>query len=200
MNSSKRIAKKLYSLQHQYLDNFVFIHINKTGGSSVEKALKIPFEHKTALEKIDELGYDNWLKKFTFTVVRNPWDKVVSHYQYRVQTNQTDLGGNSLGFKDWLRLAYGEKNPLYYDKPKMFMPQSDWISDQEGRILVDHVCRFENLSDDFDYVCKKLKKSVKLPHLKASKRGCYRDYYDDAAAEIVAHYFSNDIEQFGYRF
>jgi len=40
------------------MDGFLFIHINKTGGSSIEQALKIPQEHATAAEKIAELGGD----------------------------------------------------------------------------------------------------------------------------------------------
>lgn len=200
IRASNKIVKKIHRLQHKYIDNFVFIHINKTGGSSIEKALKLPLEHKTAQEKIKELGDKNWSNKFTFAVVRNPWDKVVSHYHYRVQTNQTNLGNNPINFKDWVRLAYGEQNPTYYDQPKMFMPQFDWIADNEGRILVNFVGQFENLTEDFNYVCKKLNKTVELQHYKASKRGSYRDYYDDKTIEIIAHWFSKDLEKFEYKF
>lgn len=181
-------------------DNFVFIHINKTGGSSIEKALNLPFEHKTALEKIAEIGRQEWESRFIFSVIRNPWDKVVSHYHYRVQTNQTGLGVNTIGFKEWVRLAYGNKDPLYYDKPKMFMPQVDWLTDGNRRILVDFICRFENLDEDFRVVCSEIGRNASLPHLKASKRGNYRDYYDSKTVEIVARWFSKDIENFGYAF
>ncbi len=194
-----RLAWELGTLRHRYFDNFIFIHINKTGGSSIEKALKIPFEHKTALEKIEEIGREQWESKLAFTVVRNPWDKVVSHYHYRVQTNQTDLGVRPVGFKDWVRLTYGNKDPFYYDIPKMFMPQSDWITDHDGQIIVEFICRFENLNDDFNHVCKKLGKTVSLPHIKASKRGHYRDYYDEETVEIVARWFKKDIKTFAYR-
>ena len=50
---------------------FVFIHINKTGGS-IELALGCPPEHKTAVVKRKELGKDAWKKLFSFTSVRNP--------------------------------------------------------------------------------------------------------------------------------
>ena len=51
---------------------FHFIHINKTGGSSIELALRLPPEHKTAIQKIDEVGREVWLDAFNFCVVRNP--------------------------------------------------------------------------------------------------------------------------------
>ena len=115
--AGNRLTLKIATLRHSYIDNFIFIHINKTGGSSIAKALKLPVNpktvyHKTALEKIGEIGRQQWENRFTFTVIRNPWDKVVSHYHFRVQTNQTNLGIRRIGFKDWIRLAYGDKDPL----------------------------------------------------------------------------------------
>ncbi len=194
------LARKAAQLRHRYLDDFVFIHINKTGGSSIEKALNLPFEHKTAIEKIDEIGRRQWDRRYSFTAVRNPWDKVVSHYHYRVQTNQTDLAIETVDFKKWVQLTYGSMDPIYYDKPKMFMPQSDWIVDRDGKVVVNFICRFENLSNDFRQVCSKLGKAAQLPHLKASKRGHYSLYYDDATEEIVGTWFAKDLENFGYQF
>ena len=191
-------AKKLRSL---YFDKFVFIHINKTGGSSIEKALNLPFEHKTALEKIKEIGPYRWDKKLSFTVVRNPWDKVVSHYHYRVQTNQTGMGDGHIGFNEWVKKAYGEKDRRYYDHPRMFLPQIDWISDQRGRILVDRILRFEKLTDDFNSLAHELKIVTRLPHVKKSnRRRDLRHYYDHESISIICEYFSSDISVFGYKF
>ena len=129
---------------------FVFVHINKTGGSSIEQALGIRFQHRTAMELVADMGMEQWRNHFSFSVVRNPWDKVLSHYSYRVLTNQTGMADGHIGFTDWVCEAYGRKNPTYYDKPKMFMPQVDWISDEQGRILIDYVARFESLQSGFD--------------------------------------------------
>ncbi|MGB6167273.1 MAG: sulfotransferase family 2 domain-containing protein [Geitlerinemataceae cyanobacterium] len=178
----------------------VFIHINKTGGSSIGVALGLKWEHKTAIEKIEEIGRKQWDKKLTFAWVRNPWDKVVSHYCYRVKTNQTNLAVNPIEFPDWVKLSYGEKNPEYYDKPKMFMPQSDWITDVSGEVLVDFVGRFENFERDFQKVCDRLKYKAKLPHKKKSERGEYQSYYDRESRKIIEKWFCEDIDRFGYKF
>ncbi len=200
---AKRIlAHELHSLRHRYLDNFIFIHINKTGGSSIEKALNIPFAHRTALEKIEKIGRQQWENKYTFTIVRNPWDKVVSHYHYCLQKDKTVIGVriSTIGFADWVKLFYGNKDSLHGKAPtRMFMPQSNWITDHDGQILVNFICRFENLNDDFNYVCGKLGKTAILPHVKPSNHGNYRDYYDEETIEMVACWFSKDIENFGYR-
>jgi chondroitin 4-sulfotransferase 11 len=184
----------------KYMASVIFVHINKTGGSSIEKALKLPFQHRTALEILDVVGEKRWKDRFSFAFIRNPWDKVASHYHYRVKTNQTGLGSNPLSFKDWVRLTYGEQALPYYDKPKMFMPQVDWVADENDRILVDYIGRFENLQQDFQYCCNQIGVVASLPHLKPSERGDYRRYYDDATAEIVRNWFAKDVAAFGYSF
>jgi hypothetical protein len=178
----------------------MYIHINKTGGSSIEKALNIPFSHETALEKIDLLGRLKWGSLYTFAFVRNPWDKVVSHYRYRIKTNQTNLGINTIDFKRWVSLSHREKNHLYYDNPKMFMPQMEWISDRHGEISVDFVGRFENLNEDFQYICAEIGRKAILPHIKSSKHRHYQDYYDNPTKDIVAEWFQKDIQKFNYQF
>lgn len=194
------VGKQVKLLRQRYFGNVVFIHINKTGGRSIEKSLNLPFEHKTALEKIDEMGKQRWERVYKFTSVRNPWDKVISHFHYRVETNQTNLRTKPIKFKEWVKLTYGDKDSFYYDIPKMFMPQLDWITDHEGKILVDFICRFENLNNDFSVVCENLGKNATLPHINSSKHGNYREYYDDDTIEIIAKSFSRDIEKFGYKF
>lgn len=186
--------------RHRYMDDFVFIHINKTAGSSISKALNIPFEHKTAMQKRAEIGERAWCEKCRFCVVRNPWDKVVSHYHYRIKTNQTGLGHQPVSFKQWVKLAYGEQDPAYYDKPQMFMPQVNWISDEKGQLLVDNILFFENLEMDFARLSAKLNRRARLPHEKPSSHRHYQEYYDDTTRQIVADWFAEDINTFSYRF
>ncbi|HFD80723.1 MAG TPA: hypothetical protein ENK05_10090 [Gammaproteobacteria bacterium] len=181
--------------------SFIFIHINKTGGSSVALALGIPLQmHATADEVRQQISPAQWREAFKFAYVRNPWDKVVSHYHYRVQTNQTGLAAGGLDFNQWVRLAYGEKDPRYYDKPRFFMPQKDWVSDRSGRIIVDFVGRFERLQEDFRVVCKTLGIEKTLPHIRKSSHGHYRDYYAEDTREIIGQWFRDDIDAFGYEF
>ena len=178
----------------------IFIHINKTGGSSIEKALGLPFQHLTAKEIIAGYGKKLWDETFKFTVVRNPWDKVASHYHYRVITNQTGLGENPVGFNEWVGMTYGAKDPRYYDNPRMFMPQVNWITDDDGHIPMDYILRFEHLESNFTTLCEKLGTSATLPCLKSSNRDDYRMYYDEVSVDTVGKWFSRDIEMFDYLF
>jgi hypothetical protein len=188
------------TLRERHLRPYVFIHINKTGGSSVEKALGIRLDHSTAAEKHRQLGAAAWSQKFVFSFVRNPWDKVVSHYHYRVKTNQTGLGDNPVPFEDWLQRVYLDRDPRYFDKPRMFMPQRQWLLGDDGEMLVDYVGRFESLNEDFTHVCQELGLQAELGHAKPSSRGGYQQYYGEAGRAIVESQFAQDIEAFGYTF
>jgi len=200
-----KIVKKIHRnyywyIQERFFQDYIFIHINKTGGTSIEKALRLPLQHKTALNKKKYLGENLWKKKFSFAFVRNPWDKVVSHYTYRLRTNQMDILEKKVDFYNWVRLTYLEKDKKYYDNPKMFMPQLDWISDENGKILVNYVGKFENFESDFNEICSHINIFVSLPHLKKSNRTHYKDYYNSETAEIVGEFFKDDIQYFNYQF
>ena len=205
-----KIIQKRYLIKDAYLkwrsknlDNFIFIHINKTAGTSVGAALNLPLEHMTAQQKIEELGREEWDKRFTFAIVRNPWGKVFSHYKYRVKTNQTGLGDGHLPFQDWVRLAYRDQDRRYYNsnRKEMFSPQVDWLTDKEGEICVNYIGRFEALQESFAEISKSLGKQLTLPHKKSSGGSKnYQSFYDDETAEIIRQIFAKDIELFGYSF
>lgn len=197
---AKIIRKEWQYFQHYKLQNYVFIHINKTAGRSIGYALQIPFEHKIATKKIEDLGLAEWNKRFCFTFVRNPWDRVVSLYHYRVKTNQTNLRTNSISFKDWIYLCYVERNTYYYNTHKMFMPQLNWITNNRGDILVDFIGKFENLQHDYNLVCDCLNRKNTLKHLHRSQRKNYREYYNLETQKIIHNYYRKDIDFFKYIF
>ena len=113
----------------------IFFHYPKTAGLSVVKALDIKTSDKTNLESglrqtiglgVDYLIWnktiypDKWNNYTKFTIIRNPWDRMVSLYNFRKRENNlynmcisqlgcTTLGGDKLGpdgtewsFKRWI--------------------------------------------------------------------------------------------------
>ena len=181
---------------------YVFIHINKTAGTSIGKAIGLPVKHhQTAREIIAKIGRDKWNTAYKFTLVRNPWDKVVSHYQYRRKRNKTEVATRNVSFSEWVKKTYGpDKDPFFYNNPKAFQPQVEWLKDDQGRIAIDFIGKFESINDDFDQIKNIIGIEAELPHLNASKRAGYQSYYDDETRQIVAQWFHEDIEVFGYNF
>ena len=181
---------------------FIFIHINKTAGTSIGKAIGLPMKgHLTATEVIARIGVDKWNAAYKFTLVRNPWDKVVSHYEYRRKKNKTEIASQNISFTDWVKMTYGEeKDTFYYNNPRSFQPQVDWLRDTEGKISMDFIGKFESINEDFQHIKSVIGLDTILPHLNASIRTNYQEYYDDETRTIVARWFREDIEEFGYSF
>lgn len=194
------VPVRIAQWRHDRWGEFVFIHINKTGGSSIEAALGVPLDHHTAEQKVRQLGVPAWNQRFTFSFVRNPWDRTVSHYQFRLDRNHRGLRAAGISFADWVRLAFVDHDPLVRDRDQMFVPQIDWLTDRHGAVLVDRIFRFERLAEDFAEVAATVGVANELPHQKASRRSHYVDYYDDRTVEIVAQAFAPDIKRFGYEF
>ncbi len=198
---SRRIKYHSHQVHYHMTSPFLFIHINKTAGSSIQAALNIPHEHMTAEQYRKRLSKWQFEKRFKFAIVRNPWGRAVSHYHYRVQTNKSNLASNTLSFSDWVHLAFEKQDADYLDTPKMFLPQMDWITDKHtGEVIVDFVGRFENLQQDFDTICKHIGRDVALPHKKRTKHEHYSQYYDDVSEKTIREYFQADIDYFGYEF
>ena len=204
------------NLGNGHFDDFLFIHIAKTAGVSINNSLGIKGRmHFTAQEFQKALGDDKFQRLFKFTVVRNPWDRAVSQYSHLWSTMHEDFPS----FSDWVKIVYGEVLPISYkngDKYftlkykdntiegllKPYIPQLDWLRDKNGKMLVNFVARHENLQDDFNTICDKIGVARRiLPHNNASKRDKdYRSYYDQKSKKLVGDFFRKEIKRFSYKY
>ena len=201
MASKNKLEKVPSPLKKGKNGTYIFVHINKTGGTSICKVLGYSIYHFMVREIIPMIGEEAFEKAFVFSVVRNPWDKVVSLYKYRIKINTSNLTQNPISFKDWVKQTFGkEKNPIYYNSPRMFEPQCDWLKDRNGVIRVNNILRFESLNEDFSSIAKSLGITAQLPHVNKTDRFAYAYYYDKETIEIVREWFKEDIERFGYEF
>lgn len=167
----------------------LFIHINKTGGVSIERALGIQGDrqHHTIQQCEQLLNPSEWERTFKFCFVRNPWDKMVSLYNFRKQKHGLDP---TISFEDFCRNPVGNART-----------QLSWITNTAGNVSVDFIGRFERLEQDFAKLCDLIGiKNIQLGHENSTKRGPYTDYYNDQTRELVAERYQGDIEYFGYRF
>ena len=193
---------------------FLFVHIPKTAGNSIQSALRDYSEdelvalrdeqdgierfglrnpnykikkHSTLGEYRDALGNEQFRNLYKFTCVRNPWDRMVSYYFTPTQSPET---WDRKKFRGMISKAVSVADYLRLDQGKR-----DPFSN------VDYIMRFENLADDFRTVCGTLGISpTTLPRYNRSSREHYSKYYDDELRELVCARFAAEIEHFGYIF
>ncbi len=184
---------------------FIFVHINKTGGTSIEKIFEPSADAKDVRHKHATLEYyrkhyaDRYKRYFKFGFVRNPWDWLVSRYHWSRDTQQLF----DFGFDEMLR-RIAAREPLNRDAPwlekEALQTQASRLS-VRGAIAVDFVGRYERLAQDFAEVCARVgHPRVELPHVFATQRTRYPDYYDGGRRDLVARLYAADIAAFGYRF
>lgn len=169
---------------------WIFVHVPKTGGTSVAASLpgrlcayRQRDRHALASE-IRALEPDLWEEALTISVVRNPWDRVVSAWVYQKET----VGAPH--FERW----------LWFGRPML----SQWaMLSTEGRVIVDHVIRFENLRAGFDRAVKLIGvEPCELLHLNPSRyREAYRIHYTAPhLIRLIAEQYPEDVREFGYTF
>lgn len=173
-----------------------FIHLEKNAGKSIIQWLEENFDAEKIGSK--HIGYNKLYNVygdnlgFTYAVVRNPWDRVVSGYHYQTP-------------KDKKR---AEKSGIEYTIPSF----EEWVKHQSkgGHYAfalqtvkagnVDLILRFENLEKDFQKIQKMLNCYKPLKILNRSEHNHYRNYYNEETKNIVAEVCKKDIEAFEYTF
>ena len=195
----------------------IFVHIPKTAGNSVNRVFGIGWQdHKDLQRYRDELPAEDFARYFKFAIVRNPWDRLFSDYNYQLKKSREKdsklflftPNGSKRNFAEWVEVALAA--PDFYEPQRWggavsshihrWSPQADWIS-VDGRPAVDFIAHLERLSDDFPVICERLGvPPVRLPHRNRRLHLHYSHYYDAATRSIVAAYYARDIELFGYEF
>lgn len=147
------------------------------------------YEHMPAW-RIRELVGDNvWNSYFKFCVERNPWDKVVSYYLWKVYGQQRKM----LPFEQWIarkthRLPtdadlYFEGDTCLMDKVYEFKQLDDMIADLKTHTGIDIPTPLPREKTDI--------KTDRQP---------YQSYYNDDTRERIAELFAREIALMGYEF
>ena len=187
----------------------IFVHIPKTGGTSIErffgaKQFARTGKHASVSNLRQAVGADAWNHYFKFSFVRNPWDRMVSYFNWRSQDLQNNVDVQGRTFKDWLRfLLAGDFSDLKLNRSFKYgvEPQFAMLADGDD-VAVDFVGRFENLQCDFERVCDRTGiERQTLPHKNAMNRQQhYTEFYDNESRSLVEALYPQDIEYFDYEF
>ena len=141
-----------------------------------------------------------WASFRKLAIIRNPWDKTVSDYYWRIQRQKAPpsfaayvealAAGHDLG--GIVPLAFHDNWPMYT------------IKDQ---VVADRVVRFEQLQQDLQLFFQEagLDWDGWLPRSKGGHRpagapGGYRNHYTPELEVLIGRLYASEIDQFGYQF
>lgn len=202
-----------------FRNNFLFIHLPKTGGNSLQAALEkysddeivSPYASQDGIERFsirnEKLGVEKHAtlgryreifgsqvcdQLYTFTVIRNPWDRAMSHYFSPHLANLT-----------WDRARFINVVETMPTLRQFIGEGGNQVGNDSVELddFVDKIMIFERLQEDFDDVCARLDlPRLKLPFRNVSSKPPYPFHYDDELIQIVAARFADEIAFGGYQF
>lgn len=206
---------------------YLFIHIPKTGGTSLALALEARamkddimlgdtpkalkrrgrvreaqtrgrlWKHSTRAD-IEGLVPDVVLAGlFTFTMVRNPWDRVVSYYHW-LKEQDFDHPAVTLA----KRVPFdGFLTDAALQASLRDWPAARYFQDGQGRDAGGLCIRLEHFASDAAPLFDHLGFDLTLPVVNRSAREeGYGAYYSPALRDVVARCCAEDIARFGYDF
>ncbi len=207
--------------------SYIFVHIPKTGGTSLALALEdramkddimlgdTPKAAKrrrrlkdvktsgrlwkhSGLADIDGLVSPQEIAQmFTFTLVRNPWDRVVSYYHWlREQSfdHPAVLLAKAVPFDGFLNDAGTQASLRGW-------PAARYMQDVTGGEQCNCYIRLEHFARDAAPLVDHLGFALELPWENRSERAqSYQSYYSDKTQQIIAECCAEDITRFGYAF
>lgn len=206
---------------------YIFVHIPKTGGTSMALALEARamagdilvgdtpkalrrrrrlkrlqprgrlWKHSTLADIEGVLTPAQIAAMFTFTIVRNPWDRAVSYYHWlRAQSFRHPA----------VTLAQQADFATFLRDPQIVLslhgaPARHYMTDATGVERASAYLRLEHIEEDMPLLSGHLGFTPNLPHVNRSERANdYRQQYDDALAEHLAEVCAEDIARFDYHF
>jgi len=187
----------------------IFIHIPKNGGTSVCEALGMGKSYHYTYRWYNEEHPDKWAQWFKFAIVRNPWDRLVSCYEYAKA--EESYWHNNIGkklnphpdFELIKRISFKETVDILHKyrghrilRHAGWLPQVHWLWNDtlKKESVVDEIYRLEDLSP--------LEKrfNIKLKKINATNKKNYKEYYTPELVDKVSEIYAKDINLLKYEF
>lgn len=206
----------------------MFIHIPKNGGMTIRRnqaleskiiLAEVENNYRTNLlnymrkvqegvPNVEHARWKDWKSNIrnthqSFAIIRNPWSRVVSRYEYArkilyKENGKTNVDCSSLeAFLETRHLDSGL--PYFWHRAiRSWYPQLDYVVDDNGVVKCD-ILRFENYDEDVKSYFG-LFTNPRARNVTGYDKSKYKDYYNKNTIQIVADWYEKDINQWGFDF
>lgn len=196
---------------------FIYIHIWKSGGTSMKDCLfQIPGTEEIGeyhdgisdiIEKYKSIDWSDFLK---ISIIRNPYDWYVSYWKYTTTLSnhwfhsyslQIEFSEKFLDNKEFKSYSFLEfLNFIVYLKSivEIKTAQVDFLT-YNNKLNIDILIKLENINDGIKKIEKKLQFNIdEFPHLNKSDRESYSTYYNEECYSIVNILCEKDFKNLDY--
>jgi chondroitin 4-sulfotransferase 11 len=182
----------------------IFVHIPKAAGNGVTKSIFGCESNGHYTWKAYARDNVKFREYYKFAVVRNPYDRFISAYDYlkRGGFGDYDLEFREKYIMDMTIDSFCEKimsNKCFRKKILCwihFKPQVEYIFDGE-ELKVDDVYKLENLADEFHLLCERIGRES-LCFKKENVNSRSESKISDVVKECVQELYAQDFEYLNY--
>lgn len=184
----------------------VFIHIPRNAGTSVLSILGDTGGrlHRSFMDYqlSNNVRFKNYFK---FSIVRNPYDRIVSVYEYLKSggNKSHDLYFSEIiekenGSFDWFVNEFIDEYKIH--EVLLLKPQYLFLYNYKNELQVDYIARFERLEKEIPYILQHINMPYKkLPKLNQSTSHSWEKYYEySRTIETVNRLYKKDFEFLSY--
>ena len=192
----------------------IYIQVTRTSSNSIhsllgnEIQLSLPLTHETYTNTVlnKAANGEDVSNYYSFSTVRNPYDRFVSAYVFFTNI----FPQSTLSFDESLDRLLNFLPDWWNNTFTLYRPQWYYICDENYNILVDDICRFENLESDWVNIANKINTnnpnsniSTTLPNLNGSVgRDEWMTYYEGEIGleriNKINTLYERDFEIFNY--
>ncbi len=190
----------------------LFFHISKTGGTTIMNYFAERSDSETNLKLYHPVGNLEWshatyemCKKelnnifndlYKFTIVRNPYDRIVSEFFYRKKYGyKNTFNSINMNFEKFVNQLY-EIFPLI--KRMSHINQSHFILQKDYCGEGVDIFKYEQFDEIVNFLNKKFNINIKNIKQNQSDHSNFRKYYNQKTAKQILEMYKEDFEFLGY--
>lgn len=188
------------------IKNILFTHIPKAAGSSIGEAIlghdRVGHYPARYIKRLDPVFFE---KCFKFTIIRNPWDRLYSAYYFLKSGGKGSWDSiwaekNKISSMSFEKFVLDFIDPISIYSIIHLAPQTDFIYDQNGKQLINHIGRLESLQEDLLTLSKLSGLKIPLVHSNKTNKKPYTEIYTSEMKKKVQLVYAKDICLLNYEY